>query len=198
MKNNSLDILKKLGTGFKAPEGYFESMEDQVLSKLNTKELPTKTGYEVPPSYFDSIEEKVLSKIKQTTAQKQLNSDIPSDYFSTIEDRVLERIKNEDAVEPKVIDFRKRFVKVFIPVAIAASFLLILVLNLNDTPNYSIEDLASSEVESWIENDLISIDSDQIAEVFNDTNLYEEFSEEDENVLEYLNGMDIESELLIE
>jgi hypothetical protein len=76
--------------------------------------------------------------------------------------------------------------------AIAASLLLFFIVNYNNN-EYNIENVATSEIDTWIEEDLITLEAYQIAEVFSDVNLNEEIDSEDEELLEYLNGTDIES-----
>lgn len=54
--------------GFKVPEGYFEGIEDAVLSRLSEEKLKadiSETGFKMPDNYLDSIEDKVFEKIKE-------------------------------------------------------------------------------------------------------------------------------------
>jgi len=167
MNNNKLDILKKRGSGFKTPENYFKTVEDTVVMKLAMDKFPEdEPGLDVPKGYFDSIEEKVFRKIQHEATQ-----------------------------EPKIINLPSKWFKVVVPIAIAASLLLILVLNYTGE-TYSIENVAASDIEEWIEEDLILLDSYEIAELYDDISLENEFSIDDLNVLDYVNGTDIESILL--
>ena len=195
MKNNSLDILKKQGSGFKTPKGYFNSVEDEVFAKLITEKLPEKEGFSMPKNYFETIEDKVLQNITQEKLSEKVNFEVPKGYFDTIEDKVFEKIKNEDLKQqPKIIDFKSRVIKVLPPIAIAASLLLFIVLNYNsNNGKYTMEKVASSDIETWVDNNLITFESEEIAEVFSDVSLEEELNSEDEELLDYLNGMDVES-----
>ena len=197
MKKNSLDILKKQGSGFKTPKGYFETVEGDVFSKFATKSFPTKSGYSAPKNYFDTIEIDVFTKIDASELYKQQQFDVPKDYFKTLEDNVFKKIQEQDAKQPSIISLKTRVTKIFIPIAIAASFLLLFTIY---TPkadnNYSFDNLAATDIENWIEDDYISLDSYQIAEVYNDVNFEDEFDEEDIELLDYINGTDIESVLL--
>jgi len=192
MKKNSLDILKKIGTGFKNPESYFDTIENDVLSKLSTSNFLKKEGYTVPENYLNTIEATVFDAIRE----KQ-HVGVPKNYFETIEDKVFDKIKKENTNGSRIINLKSRVIKVFIPIAIAASLLLLFMINYNSSNNAtSFDNVATKDIENWIEDDLIALDAYQIAEVFDDINLEDEFSQDDINVLDYLNGTDIESVLI--
>jgi len=192
MKKNRLDILKKLGSGFKSPEDYFDTLEKDVLSKLSTNKFPKKEGYTEPENYFETLEATVFDTIKEKEHLR-----VPDNYFETLEDNVFYKIKKENNNTPRIINLKSRFLKVFAPIAIAASLLLLIMFNYNTTNNtISFDNVATVDIENWIEDDLIAIDAYQITEVFEDTNLEDEFNEDEINVLNYLNGTDIESILI--
>ncbi len=195
MSNNNLDILKKTGTGFKTPNGYFKNIEKNVFTQLSENQLPQEEGFNMPPNYLETVEDKVLTKITVDYTQPNESLNIPDGYFEGIEDRVFSKIQQEDIAEPKVINFRSRLIKLIVPIAVSASVLLILVLNQNEN-KYSLQDVAASDIEGWIEEDLVTLDSYEIAELYGDVNLEEEFSNDDLDMLNYVNGTDIESVLL--
>ena len=64
MKTNKLHNVKS--TGFKLPENYFDSFDNQLIERLS-KEAPingiTSSGYSVPEAYFNTVEERIISKI---------------------------------------------------------------------------------------------------------------------------------------
>ena len=192
MKKNKLDILKTQGTGFKTPEAYFDTLEDEVMLKLAAEKFPKKEGFTVPTNYLENVEESVFNKLNEFKASEELKGDIPKGYFNSIEDRVFEKLKEEKISQPKVIPLRSRFVKILVPIAVAASLLLVFIINYNND-KITIENVASSEIDTWIEDDLITLDANQIAEVFSDVELNIELNNDDQELLEYLNGTDIES-----
>ncbi len=51
-------------SGFSAPEGYFDSVEDSFSSKLFEETLPKETGLEIPTGYFENLEDRILSKVE--------------------------------------------------------------------------------------------------------------------------------------
>jgi hypothetical protein len=199
MEHSILDIIKVQGSGFNTPKGYFDTIENDVFSKLSLEKIPEKAGYSIPENYFDSIERNTFSKIDIKSPSKEHSFDVPKDYFNTIEDTVFKKIQQEDSIIPKVINLKSRLTKVFAPLAVAASLLLLFTLyTTNTNENYSLENLAVTDIENWIENDYVSLDSYEIAEVYSDINFEDEFSEDDIELLDYINGTDIESALLTE
>ncbi len=194
MKQSKLDIIKQKGSGFKVPKGYLDAVEDAVISELKTETFPDKDGFITPKGYFDSFEDNLFNKLGKEFIKTE-SFDIPKDYFDTLEDRVFDRINKERHKEPKVISLNNRLKKVVLPLAIAASLVFIFVINYNRTT--SLDVVAETEIEEWIEDDLISLDSYEIAEVFNDVDLTENDTfDEDTELLDYLNGTDVESMIL--
>ncbi len=184
-----------MGSGFKTPEGYFESIEDHVCTKLSTAHFPVKEGFKMPANYLESIEANVFEQLSIDTNSDKQSTEIPEGYFDTFEDRVFAKIQKETAEKSTVIHLKSRLIKIVAPIAIAASLVLIIILNYSNNA-YNIESVATSDIEEWIEDDLISFDSYEIAELYDDVNLEDEFSNDDLDVLNYINGTDIESVLL--
>lgn len=153
-----------------------------------------KTGFEVPKEYFESFENKLILKIN---FERKDTNDIPEGYFDTIEDRVFEKIINE---EPKVINIKKRIVKIATPLAIAASILLLITLQIfNKNHEDLFANLETSEIETWINNGDLDLSTFEIASVYSDANfenleLYDTYSDDD--LIKYLDDIDIESLLL--
>lgn len=71
MKTNFEHIKQ---SGFKAPDGYFDNLEESVFSKLNASsnlDALKSTGFKVPDYYFSTVEDKVLESLKND--QKEVN-----------------------------------------------------------------------------------------------------------------------------
>jgi len=193
MKKSKLEHIKK--SGFKTPKDYFETFEDSVFTKMASEKFPKKEGFQSPEGYFDSIDNKVLEKLRLEKEKKVTGYKIPEKYLETVEDNVLKTIRNEQK-EPKVIDFKSVLLKRLIPIAAAASLLLFIFINYNQTTDANLEKLASAEIEQWIDDDLITFDTYEITEVFDDVELESQPIFEDEELIDYLNGTDIESLIL--
>lgn len=65
-KNIDQDWISKLPkeSGYEAPEGYFDGIENDFSARLAEKYLPQNSGFEVPKGYFDSLEDAVLANIE--------------------------------------------------------------------------------------------------------------------------------------
>ncbi len=203
MNKDKLKHIKPTENSFKVPKGYFDTVEGAVFAKLSAEKLSEKEGFSTPDSYFDSVEDNVLEKIKkgeslQSTlpANKQTGFSIPENYLNTIEDTVTAKL-NDDTKQVKVIDFRTVLLKRIVPFASAAAVLLLIYINYN-TKKISFDNVASTDIEQWIENDLITFDTYEIAEVYNDIELENSilFEGDENELIEYLDGTDIESLLL--
>lgn len=187
-------ILSKLSkkSGFKAPNDYFDAVEDAVFSKINEEAFELKihkNTFKTPANYFDTIEDVVLTRLKAESIQNKNESQMPADYFDTIEDKVMAQLK-----EPKKTITLHTFTKYIAPIAIAASLLLIFVLNSNPK-EVSFDSLATSEIEQLIEDGVLDIDTDLITASFSDVELQtEEFNSfiSDNEALEYLSDEDLE------
>ena len=194
MKKRGLEHKNLKETGFKAPDGYFDTVEDAIFAQLASEKFPGKEGFTVPPSYFNEVENNVLKKLDQEKIQKETGHKVPEAYFETIEDRVIAKLKDEKPVA-KVIDFRSILLKRIIPFAVAASLLLFLVLNSNHE-DISLDNVATTEIEQWIDNDLIALDSYEIAEVYSDVELDNQDIFADEEIMDYLDDKNVENIIL--
>ena len=187
--------LKK--SGFEIPTNYFDTIEDAVFAELKAENLQNKTtkkAFKTPENYFNSLEDIVIAKLKAEAIQlgNERSNEIPEDYFKAVEETIFTKIKTT----PKVISLKSRFVKFVIPIAIAASLLLIVTLNTNSNQDsISFDSLTTTDIENWIENGNIDIDALTRASIYSDIELNNNSytsSISDEEVLDYLNNEDLE------
>ena len=63
MKTNKIHNIES--TGFKTPSGYFDSLEKNILDKIDIENtsLPKKAGFDVPDSYLNNIEDTISEKV---------------------------------------------------------------------------------------------------------------------------------------
>lgn len=208
MKKDNFQHIKTKENGFKVPKGYFDTVEDTVFAKLASEKLPKKEGFFTPTTYFETVEDNVLEKIQQEKGlqstlptTKKTGFIIPKNYLESVENTIAEKL-NSKSKSVKVIDFKSILLKRIIPLTAAASLALFLFVNYNaNNKSIGFDNIASSEIEQWIENDLVTLDTYEITEIYNDagienTTIFAEDESEDE-LVEYLNGTDVES-LLIE
>ncbi len=180
MDKDHKDILNKLnlsGSGFKTPEDYFDKLEDRLAKKVAENK---------------SLKKLVIIRPNELkTQRKDTGFKVPIDYFKEVETRVI-----------KSLDTKKRVSKVrrlsFISLSIAASILLFFGIQFMNKGQHNLDQivLQSEEVASWVDEDLISFDTYEIAEAFSDIELEHPFYS-DEAVNDYLDFIDIES-LIIE
>ena len=182
-KKNILDQLKESGTGFSEPKDYFEGLEDRFVAKLDIdkakKEQSKSTGPNMPKlSALDSI-------------GKAHGFRTPAGYF-------------EEDVEPLIIPKTKKIISLnsqglskWLNLSIAASILLFFGLGfyLSSDTNVKMAELHTDEIENWIDTDLISFNSYEIAEAFEDVDLESDLYS-DEEVGAYLDNLDIEEIIL--
>jgi len=204
MKKNSLHkIAPKLieispsATGFSIPDGYFQSIEDAVFSKLKAESFSqsnNNSSFSIPSNYFETVEDIVITKLKAESIQEE-NSQIPDNYFDSVEPKVFEKIHRNS----NLISLKNNVIKILIPFAVAASLLLIFILKTNAS-KVTFDSLANDDIEQFIENDLISINTENIATAFPEIELTTDFIQEtisNDELLNYLNRENIE-ELLYE
>jgi len=188
MKRNKKDISKKIknaNAGFSLPENYFDKFEKD-LHKYDEK---LNSGFISPENYFDQVENSIL-----TNANEEFNKvgfETPDNYFENIDQRI---IKNLSKSKPdRIINFnRNKYVKI-ISYSIAASLLLFFSLRSLNSNNdvLDFETIEISEIESWMDEDLITFSSYDISETFNDVYLTGEENYSEDEILEYLDGENI-------
>ena len=145
----------------------------------------------VLPDIFKDVENKILTKIGEEKNEEKSGFLIPENYLETIEDKVIAKISN-DKRPVKVIDFKSIIINRVLPFAVAASLLLIIYINYNNKTT-SFDSIASTDIERWIEDDLVTFDTYEIAEVYRDTQIENQDIFAEDELEEYLNGMDVES-----
>ncbi len=185
-------ILKT--TGFTIPEGYFDTVERKILDKTSSQKRIDENAFQTSSTYFDTLEERVFSKLQAEEGLPQTGFSTPEKYFDTIDKAILTKVHTQ---KPTHISLKSIVFKRMIPIAIAASLALIIYLNYRKG-TMNIEQVSALEIEQWIANDMIELETYEIAEVYQDVEISNpDFSSEDEeNIIEYLNGTDIELILL--
>ena len=183
---------------FKVPENYFETIEDGVMAEIKLEPISNlkNQSFNTPNHYFDTIEDVVLTKLKAEALQQNKEFDtVDENYFNNLETTVLSKIKT-----PKVISLKSRIIKIATPIAIAASLLLIFILNYNTSENITFDSLATAEIEQIINNGWIDVNEENITTAYADVELTSDFFStnitEDE-LLDYLNSENID-EILYE
>ncbi|MFD0762379.1 hypothetical protein ACFQZW_09830 [Lutibacter aestuarii] len=66
-----LSHIKKKKNNFKTPNGYFNTIDDVVITKLKAATTQHKDQDQIPKDYFDSIEDTVIAKIQHLKNTKK-------------------------------------------------------------------------------------------------------------------------------
>lgn len=182
--------IQNLKSGFNVPEEYFDSLELHITTSVFLDSLPKENPFKTPDNYFDLVESSIIEIIENE------NNSIPENYFDTIEDNVFEQLNKQ----PKVYSLNKKVLKLFAPIAVAASVLFIFTfqfLSSNQDTNFT--SLNTDEIELWLIDESFNLNTNELAYLYENTeieslNIYD-FYEENE-VFDYLNDVDVESLIL--
>lgn len=145
--NNILNELRELSpllagmekvNVFTVPEGYFESLAEDIVAGLNIEKEPAfntinpeKTA-DVPAGYFEGLADTILARIKNENAADELRTlspmlcsiqnenvfEAPQGYFESLSDEVMLKVKPGQA---KVVTMKRRTSTIF-KYAVAAVF----------------------------------------------------------------------------
>jgi hypothetical protein len=109
---NAYLTLKKVNpvNPFTVPEGYFDSLEDRIVSYKNLEELKkneSSGGFAVPENYFEELTGNIQSRINIDAAlnKEEPGFAIPEGYFDSLEQQIQSRIFIEEALNEGTGDF---------------------------------------------------------------------------------------------
>ena len=182
---NILDELKKSGAGFSEPKDYFEAMEDRFVAELSLDKVKKAES---------KSEELMMSKLKTNALDligKAHGFTTPAGYFKEdAKHLIIPKSK-------KIISLHSQGLSKWLNLSIAASLLLFFGLGLYLTSNTKVKmaELNTDEIENWIDTDLVSFNSYEVAELFEDVDLESDLYS-DEEVGAYLDNLDIEKIIL--
>ncbi|AJR03471.1 hypothetical protein [Siansivirga zeaxanthinifaciens] len=57
-------------SGFKVPDNYFETLEDQLFSEIKLKNTIDDAGFKIPENYLSNLENAIISKVKEEKTGK--------------------------------------------------------------------------------------------------------------------------------
>lgn len=142
MKNNELHNKE---TGFNTPKDYFNTFEERLFDRMKTEAvIPKETGFKTPDSYFDSLEDSLSKELFHT---KEATKVIPLQ--------------------------RKRNYLKYITYAAAACIVFFVAINFinTDSTKLTIEEIVDSEINSFIEDDLIALNNYDLITVYEEENI---------------------------
>ena len=92
---------------FTVPEGYFDSLEGQIMSYVKLEELkkntPEESGFALPENYFDELTSNIQSRINiESFSDKETESfAVPEGYFENLAEQIQSRIFVEETLNEK-------------------------------------------------------------------------------------------------
>ncbi|MEN8788586.1 MAG: hypothetical protein ABF293_08440 [Flavobacteriaceae bacterium] len=146
--------------GFKTPQGYFEGLSEEIMSKLEKAsfDLPESDGFKTPEGYFDSLSKEVLAK--------------------------------NPVAQTRVIRLKPYKKLLFAAASVAAAVVLIFGWQWQGNRSLEFGDIASGELLAYFEDYSTGLSSYEIAEVIpiEDLELNDilERNLDDENIVDYL------------
>ena len=158
-----------------------------TLSKNSTK----TTGFKTPKGYFDLLEDKITTRLKSEALAKENTSNLPKDYFNSLENIILAKNKR--------IALKRNVFKIITPLAVAASFLLVVLLYNNSKNNLTFENLETADIEIWLDNSNVNIDAYNVATLYPTIEIGNSLTNNnlnDNDYLDYLNYQDLETIIL--
>lgn len=179
MEEKNKDILKSntnKDPGFSLPENYFSDFEKDFHMDVSK----VKSGFKEPENYFKNVEERIMSKVNNSGFK------IPENYFKEIDETILNNYNKSK--HPKVYNLVNSTKFKFIGLSIAASLLIFIGLNNTNSQNAQLEfeTLEIAEIESWMDNDLLSYNTYDILDTFDDITLSNEEIFTSEVIYDYL------------
>ena len=132
-----------------------EAYLNSVLGKEN--------GFSIPENYFNDVEERLSCFLTEDSIIKKKPFTTPDSYFESLEDIIISKVSTE-VNTTKVISLKQRIIKV-IPIGVAASIMLFISLNYlnNFNTEVSFDNLAESDIETWILENSTEMTSQDIA-----------------------------------
>ncbi len=165
-----------------------QSVIDRTMGKKD------EHNFKTPEGYFDSFHDRLIQKMNQDGEKEELSflpkSDgfvTPKNYFETLEPQILLKVGKKETKVITLKSYRRYF---YGAAAIAAVFLVFFGLNLRSDDSVAFEDLASTEIDAYLEYNEIDLSSYELAELVSieESELTDvvETPLESENILEYL------------
>ncbi|RKN81628.1 hypothetical protein [Ulvibacterium marinum] len=160
-----------------------------------------KQDFKTPEGYFDSFTDKMKQKLSGEEIHLPVKDGfrVPENYFENLNEKIVQKIDEKDT---KVIKLR-RYMKFYYAAASVAAILVLVFGLRSNQDEFTFEDLANSDLETFLENNDIGLSSYEIAEVISveelEINDILENQINDENIMEYLDDtVDDVDELNIE
>jgi hypothetical protein len=148
-----------------------------------------KGGFKVPERYFESLNGRLIDAVSEQGARfpEREGFVAPDGYFEGLNERIMKRVT---PARPKVLALYpyKKYMMVAAAVAVFAMLFVLLPPGEKSTPGF--EDIAGSEIATYMEFSELELTNDEIAQLFPmeeiDLNDILESSLAEEQIMDYL------------
>ena len=148
-------------------------------------------SFKVPEGYFDSLADQIMDKVAMESAIESKNQGfkVPEGYFDSLEDKILQKLNESDTPVIALNPYKKYY---YFAASVAAVILVYLIIqwNVDGKPAYS--DLAIADIENYLEFGGLGISSYELAEMLQieemDMNDMLEHRIDDENIIDYIHS----------
>ncbi|WP_196892930.1 hypothetical protein [Aureivirga marina] len=168
--NREKDLYQK--NGFSTPDAYFESFEDDLMSKILEEEIKekssTKTGMKVPDLYFDSLEEKIFENLPKEEKKSKIRFLNTSNFYR------------------------------FASVAAAAILIIWIMTTKKEQNSLNFDSISNNELNNWVTNETGDLGTYELAALYEDNedllgqDILFTNTISDEDLELYLNDIEIE------
>ncbi len=148
-----------------------------------------KSGFKTPEGYFEGFTDDLLNKMSKETSSlpKEGRFKVPEGYFDNLNKEVLEKITEKESKVISLKSYRKYF---YAAASVAAILLLVFSIQWRDKSSFTFDDLASTDIEIYLEDNELGLSSYELAELLltEDLDVNEILNSEldDENIIDYL------------
>ncbi len=151
--------------------------------------ISKEDGFKVPEGYLEGLTDRILDRLKDESPDlpQKDGFEVPEGYFESLNKKVLGQVKGDDTKVIRLQPYRKWF---FTAASVAAVVLIFFGLQWQAPQDVSWNDIASLELEEYVEDQAEAMSSYEIAEVLTIEDLevddFIDESWEEENIVEYL------------
>ncbi len=155
------------------------------------KELNKTNSFKTPEGYFEDFTDKLLGKMAKDgpALPKKEGFKVPNGYFEALDKEIVQKLNPSETKVIPMNTYRKYY---YTAAAVAAVLLLVFGLQWNSDGNFTFEDLANSDIDSYFDNTELGFSTYEIAEMLplDGLEVYNilENQPNEENILEYLNN----------
>lgn len=114
--------------------------------------ITKKTGFKTPDNYFNTFEEQLFNTLESKSSMQNIEShgfNVPQNYFETLDEKLESLIHSEK--ESKVI--KVNWKRVVYTTSIAACLVLIFSLGFNNSKNITFESIETASIETYIQEE---------------------------------------------